>query len=183
MMMIRWWWYGWWWKTMMMMMIRWRWYDDDDETMRWGWKNDDEGTMMMKERWWWNGDDDRTVARFLHFWWKGTREIFQAKNWEFRVKLNSGYFITRPVFAPPNPIEAQKRPSTTFPLKARVPVHETAGKRTWTRTKHGKPPSARKNVRTYVRAREPDYIGCYWSWKNLHNAWYNGKPRSDGVGN
>jgi hypothetical protein len=77
------------------------------------------------------------------------------------VKLNSGYFITRPVFAPPNPIEAQKRPSTTFPLKARVPVHKTAGKRTWTRTKHGKPPSARKNVRTYVRAREPDYIHTY----------------------
>jgi hypothetical protein len=142
----------------MMMMIRVMMKnDDDDDTMkmiRWWWWNDE---MRLKERWWWNGDDDETVARFLHFWWKGTREIFQAKNWEFRVKLNSGYFITRPVFAPPNPIEAQKRPSTTFPLKARVPVHETAGKRTWTRTKHGKPPSARKNVRTYVRAREPDY--------------------------
>jgi hypothetical protein len=146
----------WWWTTMRVRNDD----NDDDETRWWSWNDDDE----MKRWWWWK-----------RWWWKGgwvfymfgetmlreTVKLHLGKNTRFlwfRVKSISGYQITRPVCTAPSPIWSPIRPSTTFPLQARVPNHETAGKRTWSWTKHAKPPSARKNVRTYVLARVFDYI-------------------------
>jgi hypothetical protein len=145
--------------------------NDDDEQR---WESETMTTMMIMKRWWWNETMMMVKTMmvkgrlgFLHVRWndetmlRETVKLDLGKNTRFlwfRVKSISGYQITRPVCTAPSPIWSPIRPSTTFPLQAREPNHETAGKRTWSWTKHAKPPSARKNVRTYVLARVFDYI-------------------------